>query len=246
LIRNFSVPPKKVITIHNGFNVDEIFSKATLPVPSPVKELFSTTTILITHCRLSRQKNLFALIDIFREVKSQSVKLMILGDGELREELLRYCGESFRVYSIWNTHQKFDLDFDIYFMGYERNPYPFLHRASLYLMTSSWEGFPLSLCEAMASGVPVLAADCYTGPREIIAPEISSNQPVSEPVTSSFGVLMPLADSNKNSKIWKDTIRSVLNNVDLRSQLIVNGKKRVEEFDKKKITSQWLQLINDV
>jgi len=110
-------------------------------------------------------------------------------------------------------------------------------------MTSSWEGFPLSLCEAMECEIPVLTTDCYTGPREIINPELNNNQPITEPIISSFGVLMPLADSKENIKKWANTVISILNNPELRNQLTRKGKERVQTFDKKKMTSQWLKIL---
>ena len=248
LIRDFGVPQAKVQTIYNGFNLQEIASKALQKVNTSYEELFSTKTVLITHCRLSRQKNLVALIDIFNlAVKHQAgMKLMILGDGELKDDLLEYCKTlNFSVYSIWNPAFSFNHEYDIYFLGYERNPYPFLHRASLYLMTSSWEGFPLSLCEAMACGVPVLSSDCYTGPREIINPELKGSQPIHEPIVSPYGILMPLADNKKNIQIWANEIIATLNNPKLCKELKLTGKERVQRLDKKEITLQWLSLLHD-
>jgi glycosyltransferase involved in cell wall biosynthesis len=244
LIKEFGVPATKIRTIYNGFDLKEISSKALQNIDSSFNELFAKT-VLITHCRLSRQKNVFALLDIFRLTKNQQqVKLMILGDGELRDELLEHCKTlNLSVYSIWNTAITFNLDYDIYFLGYERNPYPYLHRASLYLMTSSWEGFPLSLCEAMACEIPVVTTDCYTGPREIITPELNHPQPVTEPTTSEYGVLMPLANTEKNIEIWVNTVKSLLANTELRKSLIIKGKERVQIFDKKSISSQWLEIL---
>lgn len=244
LVKHFGIPQKKITTIYNSFNLEDIFEKAKQSVDSSYQELFANESVLITHCRLSRQKNLFALIDIFISTKSQyATKLMILGDGELREEILQYCTtHNLRIYSVWEKDLPFHSGYDIYFLGYERNPYPFLSRAALYVMTSSWEGFPLSLCEAIASGVPVISSDCYTGPREIISPRLETAQPINEPLIATYGILMPLA-SNETAKAWSDTIISTLRNIPLQQDLIKNGKERVSAFDRKVISEQWLKLI---
>ena len=247
LIVHFATPPKKISTIYNSFILEEIFAKALKDVSTSFQQLFETKKILITHCRLSRQKNLFALIDIFRSVKNDTpAKLIILGDGELREELLSYCSKNnLRTYTVWDSDLAFHLDYDIYFLGYERNPYPLLRKSTLYLMTSDWEGFPLALCEAMASGVPVLSADCYTGPREILSPGLETRQPIRHVLMGDCGVLMPLA--NKDSiKTWTDTIITLLDNEQLRSRLTQKGKERITVFDRKKISGQWLDLIDQM
>lgn len=244
LINKFGMPSRNVKTIYNSFNIDEIADKAVQPLASSLAGLFESTTAIITHCRLSRQKNLFTLIDIYRVLKDRlQVKLVVLGDGELRQDLLNHCTQqSLSYYSIWDQQLQFNLNYDVYFLGYERNPYPYLNKAALYIMTSSWEGFPLSLCEAMACGLPVVSSDCYTGPREIIAPDILEKQPVGEPVTAEYGVLMPLA-SKATVKTWATTIQTVLQNAMLRKRLIENGKKRILAFDRKTISSQWLSLL---
>jgi glycosyltransferase involved in cell wall biosynthesis len=246
LIKNFRIPPIIVTTIYNSFELERIFEKAVQPVASDHQELFDSSAVFITHCRLSREKNLFALIDIFLSVKNTSdTKLMILGDGELRDELIKYCrSHKLRIYSIWESALAFNPEYDIYFMGYERNPYPLLSRATLYLMTSSWEGFPLSLCEAMASGVPVVSTDCFTGPREIIHPGLNAKQPIQQPNVTPYGVLMPLAKSD-TIQTWTDTILALLNDNTLRNKLITGAKERVAAFDRKKISAQWLAVIEE-
>ncbi len=55
----------------------------------------------------------------------------------------------------------------VHFAGLQKNPYPYLKKGSLYLLTSYWEGFPNALVEAMAMGLPAVATDCMTGPAEI-------------------------------------------------------------------------------
>ena len=52
--------------------------------------------------------------------------------------------------------------------GFASNPYAYLSKAALFVLSSAWEGSPNALTEALALGVPVVATDCPSGPREIL------------------------------------------------------------------------------
>lgn len=86
--------------------------------------------------------------------KLPDTKLMIIGEGE------------FTVYR--ELAGKLGIGGDVFFTGVKKNPYPYLKRTSLYVLTSYYEGFPNALVEAMALGIPAIATDCMTGPREIL------------------------------------------------------------------------------
>ena len=71
---------------------------------------------------------------------------------------------------------------DVALPGYMPNPYPYMARASVFALTSAWEGFGNVLVEAMACGCPVVATDCPTGPAEILD-------------GGRFGPLVPVGDA---------------------------------------------------
>jgi glycosyltransferase involved in cell wall biosynthesis len=119
--------------------------------------------------RLTRQKNFETLIHAFSEVRNRiPSKLVILGDGEDRPHLEKLIGEL-------AIHEHVDLH------GFVDNPYPFLSRASLFVLSSQWEGLPWVLIEALACGTKVVSTDCPSGPREILADGV-------------FGQLCPVGD----------------------------------------------------
>ena len=106
--------------------------------------------------RLAKQKDFPTLIKAFALVnKKRDCRLMILGEGKERralEQLIEELGISDSV--------------SLY--GFCPNPFALLKKASLFVLSSAWEGLPNVLIEAMALGIPLVAADCKSGPREIL------------------------------------------------------------------------------
>ena len=106
---------------------------------------------------LRRQKGFDTLLRAFATVRAaRPCRLMILGEGHLRAALERLAAE-------------LGLADDVALAGFDPNPYRHLARAGLVVLASRWEGSPNALTEALALGTPVVAADCPSGPREILA-----------------------------------------------------------------------------
>lgn len=245
LISFFKISPMHVRTMYNGFDIGEIKKKSAENSPLSLGMLAAGNAVLFVHCRLARQKNIPGLLHIVARLKATvPVSVFIVGDGELREQLYD-LGQQLALtqYAAWKD-ATLHAGCDVYFLGHYDNPFPLLKQATLYLMTSSWEGFPLALCEAMSCGIPVIAADCYTGPREIIAPQLRERQPVTEPHQSSIGLLMPLAEK-QNINHWKRIITELLANENLRKTLASAGMKRIGDFDKQNIVKEWLTLLHE-
>ncbi|MFB4205480.1 glycosyltransferase [Arhodomonas sp. KWT2] len=105
---------------------------------------------------LRRQKNFASLVRAFARVRGErAARLVILGDGRQRERLLALA-------------RRLDVAGDVDLPGWQPNPYAFMARAAVFVSCSRWEGSPNVLVEAAALGVPLVAADCISGPREIL------------------------------------------------------------------------------
>jgi glycosyltransferase involved in cell wall biosynthesis len=245
LTNDFKLAHTPGVTIVNSIDSNAIESASQGPDAAGFNGALDNYPIVITHCRLAAQKNLGALLTIFSLLKSTpQPKLVILGDGELKQQLLHQCLRlNLNAYDV-GKGMEWNSQYDVYFLGNQSNPYPYLAKATLYVMTSSWEGFPLSLCEAMACNIPVIASDCHTGPREIIGPELTTTETIAEPYLSAYGMLMPLAESNKGMELWASTIDRLLEDADLRKRLSAGGKKRVLDFDRNKMEKRWLSIVS--
>lgn len=93
----------------------------------------------------------------------------------------------------------------VFFPGLQKNPFPFVDAADMYVLSSNHEGFPNAILEAMALGKPCVAADCKTGPREILLNEEEYKQLILEKpdgastdkiIEGEFGIIVPDMDAH--------------------------------------------------
>ena len=242
----------KLITINNFFDIDGISKQARKPLERAEQALYDAAPVLITSGRLSTQKHQKPLFEIFAQLLNrQAAKLILLGDGELREELMAHSrAQGLRTWDSWSG-TPLTPDWDVYFFGAKQNPFKYIHRASVFVFPSNWEGFPLALCEAMICGVPVVSTDCPTGPREILAPHTEPPpRKLAVGERAEFGVLMPLLDDapthDARVKLWSETIANLLNDPEERRRLGVAAAARMQDFSKERIARQWITLIDEV
>lgn len=112
--------------------------------------------VVIAIGRLAPQKDFATLIEAFAAARGSSdARLLILGEGPERQNL-----ES--------VVRSRGLDDVVDLPGWVDNPYPYLRRSALFVLSSRWEGLPGVLIEALYCGVPVVSTDCPSGPREIL------------------------------------------------------------------------------
>jgi len=149
-VEKIGIEPKRIICIPNGVdtksfkpsvNKNELRKKFNLPEDS---------TILLSLGKLTEQKQPDKLIEVFSLIEKniKDVQLVIGGDGELLEKTRRLA-------------QKKGLT-SVKFLGYvdHKREAPDLYGCSdYYIMTSKYEGQPLTLFEAMASGLPCMVSD---------------------------------------------------------------------------------------
>lgn len=106
--------------------------------------------------RLTPEKDFSSLIQAFARVREQQVaRLVILGEGSERNNL-----ESL-------VH-RLGLQNDVILPGFVDNPYKYMLRSAVFVLSSRREGLPNSLLQAASLGVPIVSTDCPSGPREIL------------------------------------------------------------------------------
>ena len=145
----------KIITIFNPVVSPDIFEQAAAPVEHPWFGDRGAPVILAAG-RLAPQKDYPTLLRAFAEVvRSRPARLVILGQGVERESLLELAERL-------GVSDSFDLP------GFDVNPFRYMSRASVFVLSSRYEGFPNVLAQAMACGAPVVSTDCRSGPSEML------------------------------------------------------------------------------
>ena len=168
--------------------------------------------------RLHPQKGFDLLLEAFERIQAKHPQwhLTILGEGPMREEL-----ELLRA--------KLGLTHRVSFPGSVQDVNDRLRQADLFVMSSRFEGFPMALCEAMACGLPVIATDCLSGPRDIIRDGID-------------GVLVPVADVNALAA----GLDHLINNPLKRQQLALAAPQVLERFGLDRVMGIWSETIDRV
>ena len=218
---------KKVITVSKGLRDDLVemgISKEKLRViynplstSAPTKHKFLPRPIhapqkyILGVGRLNYQKNFDILIDSFLEIKDQNLHLVILGEGEEKNNLIRIIKNK-------------KMSDRIHLIGVTDDVWPWYRYAECFVLTSIFEPFGLVIIEAMSQGCPVVAFDCDYGPREIITHRVN-------------GLLVKVNDV----KTLTNTITTLLFDNVLSDELIHNGLIRSSEFNVKALSIQWLK-----
>jgi glycosyltransferase involved in cell wall biosynthesis len=155
LARTAGLDRERIDVIYNPIGTPELRELAQAPVDHPWLSSDGPPVVLAAG-RLLPQKDFPTLIRAFARVRRlRTARLLVLGEGEQRS-LLR------------DLARTLGIEAEVDLPGFVPNPYAYMARASLFVLSSRFEGLPGVLIEALCCGVPVVATDCPSGPREIL------------------------------------------------------------------------------
>jgi GalNAc-alpha-(1->4)-GalNAc-alpha-(1->3)-diNAcBac-PP-undecaprenol alpha-1,4-N-acetyl-D-galactosaminyltransferase len=188
------------------------------PPESPARAEATQPPALIAVGRLHHDKGFDILLKAFSLLGNEHPewRLTVLGEGEERGRL-----EMLR--------DELRLGGRVSFPGRVKDPYTLLQRASLFVLPSRTEGFPLALCEALACGLPAVCTDCAGGVRDIIEDGVN-------------GILVPVGDASALAR----ALNRLMTDEAQRCQLARRAPEVVERFKLEKTLDAWESLLREV
>jgi len=175
------------------------------------------------------EKNFELLINAFYKIRDLNCNLILVGKGE-NEKKLR------------NHVKDLELESKIHFPGFDNNPYKYLSKAGCFVLSSNFEGFPNSVQEALACNLPVIATDCRSGPREILAPDTDIFISLKDRIeVAKYGVLVPV----NNCELLSQAMRLIYDDKALRNKLSSTAFERAKDFDIAKIADKFKKVLFD-
>ncbi len=209
-LKALGVPSEKLVVIYNPVITSEIFEKA----EEPLDHLWfrEGVSVILGVGRLTDEKDFFTLLRAFSLVRREKdARLVILGEGEERERLLKLSEE-------------LGIKDYVDFPGFDSNPYRWMKKASVFVLSSRWEGLPNALIEALASGTPVVSTNCPSGPREILE-------------NGKWGRLVPVGDSEALARAIFETLS------ESKRSMPEELKEHLQKFTLDEVVEQYIEVL---
>lgn len=227
----------RVFALHNYINLEEINLQSQETVEDGYLSFLEThPQTIVSVGRFCKEKGFEYLIESFARArrKNEQLGLVLIGDGDYQN---RYRQQIERL----------GLQDHIYLTGFQKNPYKYMAKCSLFVLSSLSEGFPNVLAEAMALGLPVIAANCRSGPAEILRKDCDYTAVTDTWQACDYGIITPeMTDGDNSVPIQQMTfaILELLGNPEKMRDYGKQARLRAEDFSFE-TTQQKLELILD-
>jgi len=202
-----------ITTVYNPTVTPETLEKAKEPLEHP---WFATgePPVILGVGRYHPNKDFPTLIRAFAKVRAErAARLVILGDAAPGKKRDKYLAEITALIAELGVVDDIDLP------GFTINPYRYMSRAAVFVLSSLREGFPNVLVEAMACGAPVVATNCPHGPPEILA-------------NGTFGRIVPMRDVDAMAEAMMQTLDAPISPERIRARALeFTAERAVERYE---------------
>lgn len=192
-------------------------------IGNPIRQIENKTgevikeNIVLMVGRLIKTKHQDKLIEMFINISKPGWKLVIVGYDHLKENNMERLKQMI---------EELDATDKVILAGKESDVEQYYLKSKIFAFTSSSEGFPNVIGEAMSAGLPVVAFDCVAGPSEMIA-------------DNENGFLIPLFDYD----LFQQKLSLLMNDDLLRDMMGINGKNKIKRFETAIIGDQFYNFI---
>ena len=118
-----------------------------------LQESISLTNVLANSDEIKNQMMLLKAVNYVRN--KQNLNVVFIGEGHKKKDLIKYAEE-------------INFSKNLYLLGFKKNPFPYLLKSDLFILTSNFEGLPNVLIEAMSLNIPIISTKSPSGPQEIL------------------------------------------------------------------------------
>lgn len=206
--RATGIDRRKVTVIRNPIDVDDVRMQAQERLDHPW--LGGDAPSIVAAGRLSEQKDYPTLLRALAKArKTVPLRLIVLGEGPDRAMLEALIAD-------------LGLQDAVALRGFVPNPFPWMARADLLVLSSRWEGLPGVLIQAMCLGTPVVSTDCPDGPREVLK-------------GGAMGPLVPVGDAEALAAAILSRLAAPRDADALR--------RRAEDYATPRVVDEYLQLL---
>lgn len=191
-------------------------------IGNPIREInnhrnIERENIVVSVGRLIDTKNFDQLIDIFKNIDNKDWRLIIVGGDALKQN---------NSLKLQRQIEDLNLNDRVILAGTQKDVESYLFRSKIFAFTSSSEGFPNVIGEAMSAGLPVIAYDCIAGPSDMIN-------------DGNNGYLIPLYDK----KIFCERLDYLINSNDIIVQMGKNAENSIKQFSTQNICEEYFNFI---
>lgn len=234
-----SIPYSVIPNFCNCSEIEQLSREALAP---GAELLFKKYLTIVTVGRIAYEKGYDLLIPVFKLLQERipEIKWLIIGSGPFEQSLKAMMRENNLRYE--EALPAAESQASVWFIGFQKNPFQYVARSTVFVLSSRTEGFPNALLEAMACGAPVVAANCPYGPAEMLIEESANELP-----KQSYGLLLaPLSSHPDTIHQWADGIERILRDSVLRTRMSRSAQIRAQYYSAERVAERWYKLIEEV